>query len=42
LLAKRNGSRLIIINREPTDFDDIADLVVHEDIGTVLEPFIVH
>jgi len=42
LLAKRNGARLIIINREPTDFDDIADLVVHEDIGTVLEPFIVH
>jgi NAD-dependent deacetylase len=42
LLAKRNGARLIIINRKPTDFDDIADLVVHEDIGTVLEPFIVH
>ena len=42
LLAKRNGARLIIINREPTDFDDIADLVVHEDIGTALEPFIVH
>jgi NAD-dependent deacetylase len=42
LLAKRNGAQLIIINREPTDFDDIADLVVHEDIGTVLEPFIVH
>src|SRR5271168_5485066 len=40
LLAKRNGARLIIINREPTDFDDIADLVVHEDIGTVLEPFV--
>jgi len=42
LLAKRNGARLVIINREPTDFDDIADLVVHHDIGTVLEPFIVH
>jgi NAD-dependent deacetylase len=42
LLAKRNGARLIIINREPTDFDDIADLVVHDDIGTALEPFIVH
>jgi NAD-dependent protein deacetylase/lipoamidase len=42
LLAKRNGARLIIINRESTDFDDVADLVVHEDIGTVLEPFIVH
>jgi NAD-dependent protein deacetylase/lipoamidase len=40
LLAKRNGARLIIINREPTEFDDIADLVVREDIGTVLAPFI--
>src|SRR6516165_11261161 len=42
LLAKRNGARLIIINRESTDFDDIADVVVHEDIGTVFEPFIIH
>jgi NAD-dependent deacetylase len=41
LVAKRNGARLVIVNREPTDFDDIADLVVREDIGTVLEPFIV-
>jgi len=40
LMAKRNGSRLIIINREPTDFDDIADLVVHHDIGGVLEQFV--
>ena len=40
LMAKRNGARLIIINREPTDFDDIADLVLHHDIGTVLEPFV--
>jgi NAD-dependent deacetylase len=40
LMAKRNGARLIIINREPTDFDDIADLVVRGDIGTVLEPFV--
>jgi NAD-dependent deacetylase len=39
LMAKRNGARLIIINREPTDFDDIADLVVRGDIGSVLEPF---
>src|ERR1700733_14416119 len=42
LVAKRNGARLVIINREATDFDAIADLVVHEDIGTVLEPFIAH
>jgi NAD-dependent protein deacetylase/lipoamidase len=29
-----------IINRDPTDFDEVADLVVREDIGTVLEPFV--
>jgi NAD-dependent deacetylase len=40
LMAKRNGARLAIINREPTEFDDIADLVVRLDIGAVLEPFI--
>ncbi len=40
LIAKRNGARLALINREPTEFDDIADLVVRQDIGTVLEPFI--
>ena len=28
LMAKRNGARLVIINREPTEFDEIADLVV--------------
>jgi NAD-dependent deacetylase len=37
--AKRNGARIVIINREPTDLDDIADLVIHDDIGTVLAPF---
>jgi NAD-dependent deacetylase len=42
LLAKKNGARLVIINREATEFDEIADLVVREDIGTVLSPFIVH
>lgn len=41
LMAKRNGAQLAIINREPTEFDELADLVVHHDIGTVLEPFIV-
>jgi NAD-dependent deacetylase len=42
LMAKRNGARLVILNREPTEFDDLADLVVHEDIGTVLGRFISH
>jgi NAD-dependent deacetylase len=40
ILAKRNGARLVIINREPTEFDEMADLVIHDDIGTVLEPFV--
>ena len=37
--AKHNGARVVIINREPTDLDDIADLVIRDDIGTVLAPF---
>ena len=40
LMAKRNGAALVIINREPTEFDEIADLVVHDDIGDTFEPFI--
>lgn len=36
VIAKRNGSRLVILNREPTDLDDIADLVVNAEIGTTL------
>ena len=39
-LAKRNGARLVILNREPTDLDRQADLVVRDDIGDVLEPFL--
>ena len=42
LMAKRSGARLVILNREPTEFDDIADLVLHQDIGTILEPLIAH
>jgi NAD-dependent deacetylase len=42
LLAKRNSARLVIINREATELDDIADLVIHDDIGTALAPFIMH
>jgi NAD-dependent deacetylase len=40
VMAKRNGAALVIVNREPTDLDEIADLVVNADIGDVLEPFI--
>ncbi|HVY56707.1 MAG TPA: Sir2 family NAD-dependent protein deacetylase [Xanthobacteraceae bacterium] len=40
LMAKRNGAKLVILNRDPTDFDDLADLVIRADIGTVLAPFV--
>jgi NAD-dependent deacetylase len=40
LMAKRNGARLAILNRDPTDFDGVADLVIRFDIGTVLGPFV--
>jgi NAD-dependent deacetylase len=42
LQAKKNGARLVIINREPTEFDEIADLVVRDDIGDALAPLIAH
>jgi NAD-dependent deacetylase len=42
LMAKRNGAGLVIINREPTEFDEIADLVVRQDIGDVLGAFVAH
>jgi NAD-dependent deacetylase len=39
-MAKRNGAVLVMVNREPTDFDDIADLVVRADIGEAFAPFV--
>lgn len=39
LLAKRSGAKLVIINNEPTEQDDAADLVIHHDIGETLAPF---
>jgi NAD-dependent deacetylase len=37
LLAKRNGAKLAIINRERTEQDGIADLVLHAEIGVTLQ-----
>lgn len=42
LQAKKSGAQLVIINREPTDFDSIADLVIRHDIGDALAPLIAH
>lgn len=36
LLAKRKGARLVILNRDETPQDDIADLVLHAEIGAAL------
>ena len=36
-LAKRNGAKLAIVNREPTDQDASADLVIHDEIGPTLD-----
>ena len=36
LAAKRNGARLAIVNREPTEHDVYADLVLHDEIGPVM------
>ncbi len=40
LIAKRAGARLVIVNREPTDFDAVADLVVRAEIGQALAPLL--
>src|ERR1700753_723806 len=40
LIAKESGARIGIINNEPTDQDDIADLVIRHDIGEALGPFV--
>jgi len=40
MMAKRCGAKLVIINREPTEQDDIADLVLRFDIGETLGPFV--
>ena len=36
LVAKKNGSKLVILNREGTDLDRYADLVIHDEIGEFL------
>jgi NAD-dependent deacetylase len=36
LVAVRHGARLVIVNDEPTPYDDLADLVVRGRAGDVL------
>jgi len=37
-MAKQAGARIVIVNAEPTPFDDIADAVFNESISKVLPP----
>jgi NAD-dependent deacetylase len=34
--AKRHAAKLVIINREPTDLDHYADLVLNTEIGPLM------
>jgi len=36
VLAKQQGAKLVILNREVTDVDEHADLVINDEIGSVL------
>jgi NAD-dependent deacetylase len=36
ILAKRNGAPLVIVNRDPTEQDEVADLVINDEIGPTL------
>jgi NAD-dependent deacetylase len=39
-LAKANGARLAIVNRDATDQDETADLILHDEIGPVMSSVI--
>lgn len=36
LVAKRNGAKLVIINRDPTPYDEMADVVIHGQAGPIM------
>jgi NAD-dependent deacetylase len=36
LLAKQNGAKLVIINRDPTPYDDRTDMAIHGQAGPVM------
>ena len=39
LIAKRNGALLVLVNRDPTPLDDMADVVMRVDVGSAFEPW---
>jgi NAD-dependent deacetylase len=42
LVAKRNKAKLVIINRDPTPYDDMADVVIHSQAGSTMASILEH
>lgn len=42
LVAKRSGAKLVIINRDPTPYDDLADVVIHGQAGPIMANILQH
>ncbi len=42
IIAKQNGARLVILNREETELDEIADLVLNTEAGPTLSSLLPH
>jgi NAD-dependent deacetylase len=42
LVAKRNNAKLVIINRDPTPYDDMADVVIHSQAGLTMASILEH
>ncbi|WP_422028551.1 SIR2 family NAD-dependent protein deacylase [Pyruvatibacter mobilis] len=42
IIAKQNGAGLVIINREETELDQIADLVINDEAGPTLSSLVPH
>jgi NAD-dependent deacetylase len=40
VMAKGNGAKVVIINRDPTPLDDMADLVFHDSASKVFSPLV--
>ena len=40
LLAVQNGAKLLIINQEPTEFDELAEWVIKDSVGDVLSAIV--
>ena len=41
ILARNNGAKLVIINRESTELDSIANEVINKEIGETLKTLLI-